>query len=120
MAAKPDVAIVGGGAIGVCAYELARREASVALYERGPELGSGCSAGNAGLICTSHSIPIANPASATFANVAFYPRGGRVALQRPGVRLATGPSCEVRRRSVRLRVGGLPLGEDAFSQRTHR
>jgi D-amino-acid dehydrogenase len=62
--AKTDVAVVGGGAIGVCcALELARRGASVVLYERGPELASGCSAGNAGLICPSHSAPIANPVS---------------------------------------------------------
>jgi D-amino-acid dehydrogenase len=59
-----DVAIVGGGAIGVCcALELARSGARVVLYERGPALASGCSAGNAGLICPSHSNPIANPAS---------------------------------------------------------
>ncbi len=59
-----DVAIVGGGAVGVCcALELARRGASVTLYERGPSLASGCSAGNAGLICPSHSTPIANPTS---------------------------------------------------------
>ena len=58
------MAIVGGGAIGVCcALELARRGASVTLLERGPELASGCSAGNAGLICPSHSTPISNPAS---------------------------------------------------------
>jgi D-amino-acid dehydrogenase len=64
MAARVDVAVVGGGAIGVCcALELARRGASVTLYERGPALASGCSAGNAGLICPSHSTPIANPAS---------------------------------------------------------
>jgi D-amino-acid dehydrogenase len=35
----------------------------VTLYERGPSLAAGCSAGNAGLICPSHSTPIANPAS---------------------------------------------------------
>ena len=59
-----DVAIVGGGAIGVCcALELARRGARVTLYERGPALASGCSAVNAGLVCPSHSTPIANPAS---------------------------------------------------------
>jgi D-amino-acid dehydrogenase len=59
-----DVAIVGGGAIGVCcALELARRGAQVTLYERGPALASGCSAVNAGLICPSHSTPIANPAA---------------------------------------------------------
>jgi D-amino-acid dehydrogenase len=62
--AKRDVAVVGGGAIGVCcALELARRGARVTLFERGPQLASGCSAGNAGLICPSHSTPIANPAS---------------------------------------------------------
>lgn len=61
---KTDVAVVGGGAIGVCsALELARRGAQVTLYERGPELASGCSAGNAGLVCPSHSTPISNPTS---------------------------------------------------------
>jgi D-amino-acid dehydrogenase len=61
---KADVAIVGGGAIGVCcALELARRGAQVVLYERGPTLVSGCSAASAGLVCPSHSAPISNPAS---------------------------------------------------------
>ena len=56
--------VVGGGAIGVCsALELARRGARVTLLERGPELASGCSSGNAGLICPSHSTPISNPTS---------------------------------------------------------
>src|SRR5581483_686972 len=64
VAQRPDVAIVGGGAVGVCcAYELAVRGASVVLYERGPDLASGCSAASAGLVCPSHSAPIANPAS---------------------------------------------------------
>src|SRR5438093_1093870 len=59
-----SVVIVGGGAVGVCAaLELARRGAEVTLLERGPELASGCSSGNAGLICPSHSTPIASPAS---------------------------------------------------------
>jgi D-amino-acid dehydrogenase len=59
-----DVVIVGGGAIGACsALELARRGAQVTLLERGPALAAGCSAGNAGLICPSHSTPIANPAA---------------------------------------------------------
>jgi D-amino-acid dehydrogenase len=58
------VVIVGGGAIGVCcAYELARRGGEVTLLERGEELASGASSGNAGLLCPSHSAPIANPAS---------------------------------------------------------
>lgn len=62
--AKPDVIVVGGGAVGACcALELARRGAQVTLLERGPQLASGCSAGNAGLICPSHSNPISNPVS---------------------------------------------------------
>jgi D-amino-acid dehydrogenase len=59
-----EVVVVGGGAIGVCcALELARRGAAVTLLERGEELASGASSGNAGLLCPSHSAPIANPAS---------------------------------------------------------
>ena len=55
--------VVGGGAIGVSiAYELARRGARVTLLERGG-LGRGCSAGNAGLVCPSHSAPLATPAA---------------------------------------------------------
>jgi D-amino-acid dehydrogenase len=61
---KSDVVVVGGGAVGVCcALELERRGARVTLLERGAELAAGCSAGNAGLVCPSHSTPIANPAS---------------------------------------------------------
>jgi D-amino-acid dehydrogenase len=61
---EPDVVVVGGGAIGVtAAYELARRGARVTLLERGGELAAGCSAGNAGLICPSHSLPLATPAA---------------------------------------------------------
>jgi D-amino-acid dehydrogenase len=59
---EADVVVIGGGAIGAsCALELARRGAKVTLLERGPHLAYGCSAGNAGLICPSHSMPIANP-----------------------------------------------------------
>jgi len=61
---QPDVVVIGGGAVGVSsALELARRGARVTLLERGAALASGCSAGNAGLICPSHSTPIANPTS---------------------------------------------------------
>jgi D-amino-acid dehydrogenase len=60
---QPDVVVVGGGAIGTTvALELARRGARVTLLERGDALGAGCSAGNAGLICPSHSMPLASPA----------------------------------------------------------
>src|SRR5262249_45464969 len=59
-----DAIVVGGGAIGVsCALELARAGASVTLLEAGAELGAGCSAGNAGLICPSHAAPLATRAS---------------------------------------------------------
>ena len=59
-----DVAVVGGGAVGVCAaWELARGGASVALLERGPGLAWGCSAGNAGIVGPSHVVPLASPAA---------------------------------------------------------
>src|SRR5947207_15218535 len=59
-----EVVVVGGGAIGVCvARELARRGADVTLLEQGEELAAGASSGNAGLLCPSHSEPIANPDS---------------------------------------------------------
>jgi D-amino-acid dehydrogenase len=59
-----DAVVVGGGAIGVCcALELARRGARVTLLEAGPELGAGCSSGNAGLLCPSHAAPLATRAS---------------------------------------------------------
>ena len=55
---------MGGGAIGVsAAHELARRGARVTLLERGDALAWGCSAGNAGLICPSLSLPLATPAA---------------------------------------------------------
>jgi D-amino-acid dehydrogenase len=61
---EPDVVVVGGGAIGVtAAYELARRGARVTLLERGDSLAAGCSWGNAGLVCPSHSLPLATPAA---------------------------------------------------------
>jgi D-amino-acid dehydrogenase len=60
---EPEVVVVGGGAIGVsAAYELARRGLRVTLLERGA-LGEGCSSGNAGLVCPSHSRPLATPAA---------------------------------------------------------
>jgi D-amino-acid dehydrogenase len=63
MAKAPDVTVVGGGAIGVAiAYELGRRGATVRLVDR-EAIGdpSSSSAGNAGLICPSHALPLANP-----------------------------------------------------------
>jgi D-amino-acid dehydrogenase len=57
-----DVAIVGGGVVGVaCALELARRGASVVVLER-DRVGHGCSFGNAGWLTASQALPLANPA----------------------------------------------------------
>ncbi|HEY2937637.1 MAG TPA: FAD-dependent oxidoreductase [Gaiellaceae bacterium] len=59
---EPDVVVIGGGAIGTtAALELARRGVRVTLLERGETLAAGCSAGNSGLICPSHSMPLASP-----------------------------------------------------------
>ena len=56
-----DVAIVGGGVIGVCsAYYLSQTGVKVLLIEKG-EIASGCSSGNGGLIVPSHAVPLASP-----------------------------------------------------------
>jgi D-amino-acid dehydrogenase len=83
----PDGAVVGGGAIGVCcARELARRGASVTLLEAGAELGAGCSAGNAGLLCPSHVEPIASRAALLEGLRALPSRDSPLALRpRPGL-----------------------------------
>ncbi len=58
---RVDVAVVGGGIVGVCiADALVSRGASVALLERG-ELCSGASYGNAGWVFPSHCLPIPQP-----------------------------------------------------------
>lgn len=58
---KVDVAIVGGGVIGVAtALELARRGVQVAVLERG-RIGYGCSYGNAGWLTPSLSVPLPAP-----------------------------------------------------------
>lgn len=56
-----DVAIIGSGVIGVCCgYYLAQSGHRVCLLDRN-KVGSGSSWGNAGLICTSHCIPLPAP-----------------------------------------------------------
>jgi D-amino-acid dehydrogenase len=58
---KQDVAIIGGGIIGVAsAVELARRGARVTVLER-DRIGHGCSYGNAGWLTPSQAVPLANP-----------------------------------------------------------
>jgi D-amino-acid dehydrogenase len=59
--ATVDVAVIGGGVIGVaCALELARRGAKVVVLER-DRIGHGCSFGNAGWLTPSQAVPLANP-----------------------------------------------------------
>ena len=61
MNSQYDIAIIGGGVIGVCsAYYLAQSGLKVLLIEKG-ELASGCSSGNGGLIVPSHAMPLASP-----------------------------------------------------------
>ncbi len=58
---KSDVIVIGGGVIGLCsALFLARSGRRVTLIESG-ELGKGCSEMNAGLVATSHVVPLAAP-----------------------------------------------------------
>jgi D-amino-acid dehydrogenase len=55
------VAVIGGGIIGLlCAHHLARRGARVTVIER-RSVGAGCSAGNAGWVTPSISIPLPAP-----------------------------------------------------------
>ncbi len=61
MVEKADVVVVGAGIVGVCAaWSLAGRGRRVLVLDAG-EIGAGCSYGNAGLVCPSHSVPLAAP-----------------------------------------------------------
>ena len=56
------VVVVGCGVIGLStAYYCARRGWRVTLIDRNPERRDGCSFGNAGMIVTSHFVPLAAP-----------------------------------------------------------
>lgn len=58
---KTDVAIIGGGVIGLCtAYYLNKAGISVTIIEK-KQPGFGSSFGNAGLISPSHFVPLAAP-----------------------------------------------------------
>jgi D-amino-acid dehydrogenase len=81
-AEKADVVIVGGGIIGSCvAYYLARAGRDVVVLDPAP--GEGSSKGNAGIICASYCLPMANPDSLR-AGLAIL-RGGRgpLSFRRP-------------------------------------
>ena len=61
MSDSVDVAVIGGGVVGVAsAAFLAERGARVVLLERG-EICSGASYGNAGWISPSHGTPLPSP-----------------------------------------------------------
>jgi D-amino-acid dehydrogenase len=61
MSGKPDVLVLGGGAIGLCsAYYLSARGASVVVVDKG-EMGHGSSLHNAGYVSPSHFMPLAAP-----------------------------------------------------------
>jgi D-amino-acid dehydrogenase len=56
------VAIIGGGVIGLAtAYYCARRGWDVTLVDRNPAQRDGCSFENAGMLVTSHFVPLAAP-----------------------------------------------------------
>lgn len=56
------VVIVGGGVVGLCtAYYCARRGFRVTLVERNGAQRDGCSYGNAGMLVSSHFVPLAAP-----------------------------------------------------------
>lgn len=57
-----DVVVVGGGVAGLSiAYELARLGASVTVLERRGGLGEECTSGNAGMVASTHAMPLASP-----------------------------------------------------------
>ena len=56
------VAIIGGGVIGLAtAYYCARSGWKVTLVDRNPAQRDGCSFENAGMLVTSHFVPLAAP-----------------------------------------------------------
>jgi D-amino-acid dehydrogenase len=60
----PAVAIVGAGSLGLAtALELATRGVRPVIFERAPDVLSGCSAGSAGLLSPAHSSPLSTPAA---------------------------------------------------------
>jgi D-amino-acid dehydrogenase len=58
---RVDAIVIGGGVIGCgAAYYLAKQGAKVRILEAN-QIGSACSRGNCGLICTSHVLPLTAP-----------------------------------------------------------
>ena len=58
---EADVAIIGGGVIGLfCAYHLSKEGKSVIILEKG-DIKDACSYGNCGLVSPSHALPLNSP-----------------------------------------------------------
>jgi D-amino-acid dehydrogenase len=82
---RPDVLVVGAGAIGMsCAYELAREGLRVVVLEREEAAGLGCSYGSAGLVCPTHPTPLGTWSNVRTGALAPFQRNAttRVTLER--------------------------------------
>ncbi|MEA5362291.1 FAD-dependent oxidoreductase [Amycolatopsis sp., V23-08] len=81
-ATHAEVAVVGGGIIGSCiAFSLAKKGVDVVVLDPAP--GAGASAGNAGMLVPSQSVPFANPDTVGAWLGALARRDGAVSLRRP-------------------------------------
>jgi D-amino-acid dehydrogenase len=58
---EPEVLVIGGGVIGVCAAYYAAKSGSRVTWVERSAICSGCSRGNAGWLVPSHCIPLASP-----------------------------------------------------------
>ncbi len=81
-ATHTEVAVIGGGIIGSCiALYLARKGVDVVVLDPAP--GTGASAGNAGMLVPSQSVPFANPATVGAWLTALARRESAVSFRRP-------------------------------------
>ncbi|WP_154759994.1 NAD(P)/FAD-dependent oxidoreductase [Amycolatopsis pithecellobii] len=77
-----DIVVVGGGIIGSCvAFYLAKSGADVVVLD--PEPGQGSSAGNAGMLVPSQSVPFASPATVAAWVAALASRDSTISFRRP-------------------------------------
>ncbi len=79
---QADVVVIGGGIIGSCtAYYLARAGLDVLVLD--PTPGKGASAGNAGMLVPSFSLPMSNPATLLGGLAELRSKDAAVTLNRP-------------------------------------